>query len=125
MKDPQMQSRKELKELYLQKYLLESQIATATEEYLSQLGEARGIFLTDHAIKRYLERVEGHSFDPKLSDTECLKVFGEAPEVVRERILTIAEDREILLKGKSIYHKKNLTFIIKNLAVVSCIVKGD
>ena len=114
-----MDTRKQLKELYAERAEVDSSIQAMTHNYLLDLKGARGIFITDHAIVRYLERVKGIVFNDIFEDTEKLKHKGFKPDIVREEMLSLDEDREILKKRSSFYNKGSYGYIVKELSIIT------
>ncbi len=88
---------------------------------MKELGDDRGIYISDHAIVRYLERVKGQEFDDSLTDENKLKDCGYIGHI-RDEMLSLDEDREILRNRKSFFFKDGYGYIIKELAVVTVLI---
>ena len=69
--------RRALKEKYRLQEQTRREIQSLTEAYEVELHGSRGIFVSDHAIVRYLERVKGWTFKSD-TDAERLGVRGAA-----------------------------------------------
>ena len=105
--------RQELKTLYRQIEEVRNDIRELTGKYIGTLGGKRGIYITDHAINRYLERIKGMSSE----DIESFSGY----ETLRQEMLTHAEDRCILDKQLAFFKRGSYGYIIKNLAVLTVI----
>jgi hypothetical protein len=118
--------RKELKKHLQLKDEAKYKVQSLTDIYMNELGDNDfGIYITDHAIIRYLERVKGVFVPAELNNTSDivkLKSLNIEPAEVREEMLTIKEDRSILLKQISRYNRGQYSYIIKELAVVTVII---
>ena len=119
-----MKLRKELKEMYELREHIDKKIQGATDAYIKELDGKRGIYISDHAIVRWLERIRkidmiGESDQERLGNLQ--RNIGE----LRERMLTLAEDRKILLGRKRFFFKDNYTMIIKGLTVVTIMEKNS
>ena len=120
-----MKIREHLKKLYREKHNIHGQIASKTSAYINALEpDEHGIYITDHAIVRYLERVCGVVFPCDLSDEDKLKWYKVPPETVRKEMLTLEDDRTILNKQKGFYIKYDYAYIIKELTLVT-VIKFD
>lgn len=103
-----MHNREDIKNLYRSKEIITDQIKHLTDLYIDSLGDNPGIYITDHAIERYADRVLN------------LKEFDYRD--IRLKMLTLEDDRLILNKQLGYFKKGNQLFIIKELSVVTVIL---
>lgn len=108
----------------LRKQLLASQAETnrIKTQYLNT--HTNYIFITDHAIIRYLERVEDvGTYALKGSEaqrvTQYIKLSGSSGTHLRNKILSQQEQHEIVLNDIHDYHKDGHIYVIRNLALVT------
>ncbi len=118
-----MKLRDDLKRMYRQVMELRKNIQIASGAYEKELDGRRGIYITDHAIRRYLERVKGFELNDELTDEEYIRQLVVPPEVIRDEMLTIEEDRKILRGQRSLFHRGEHIYIIKELAIVTVLHK--
>jgi len=111
--------RTELKEKYNELYDMRTSIQCTTEAYIKELDGRRGIYISDHAIRRYLERVKGFTLNDELSDIDYIRQVVVPLEVIRDEMLTLVEDREILRGQKQMYKRGRYSYIIKELCIVT------
>lgn len=116
-----MEIRQKLKVLYRERGAISNEISDYTYRYLEELNDNKGIYITDHAIRRYLERVLNYSFSSDLSDIECIKEVRIPPEKLREDILSLEEDRIILNKRLGFYKKGDFGYIVRELSLITII----
>ena len=116
-----MESRTQLKELYQQRLDLMRNMSALTEEYIQECGDKPLLYITEHAIVRYLERMKGYTFDESLKDVDKLATIEIPPERVREMMLTHDEQKAIVAGMKSVYTKDGAKYVIKNLSVITTI----
>lgn len=116
-----MRSRDKLKELYQAKEELTEAINSETEEYIFDLNGKHGIYITDHAIVRYLERVKGYTYPPHMSDESKLEVCQWTPQSIRKEMLTLEEDRIILTKQLNFFNRGDYGYVVKNMAIVTVV----
>ena len=116
-------NRKNLKHLYKTKDALREEIQRCTANYITQLDGKKGIYLSDHSIVRYLERIKGHVF-PKgdYTDEQLLATYPGYIGDVREEMLTLEEDRKILHGQITYFRRGEYNYIIKELAVVTVLL---
>ena len=117
-----MQTRSDLKIMYRQVEELRKGIQIATGIYEKELDGRRGVFITDHAIRRYLERVKGFSTNDELTDEEYIHQIVVPPEVIRDEMLTMEEDRIILRGQRSIFHRAKYRYVVKELALITVLL---
>jgi len=110
--------RQSLKADYRAKELLRQSIQADTEQYIESLQGGRGLFISDHAIVRYLERVKGWTFRTETDKSKLNEYCGYLGKI-REEMLTLDEDREILTSQKTTFRKGNCLYVIKELAIVT------
>jgi len=116
-----MIARVELKELYIARDLIDHSIQSRTHSYIAELNGKRGIYITDHAIVRYLERIKGHSFDNSDSDLDKLDKAVVDYKTIRDEMLTLDEDREILQKRLNFFRRGPYGYVIKGLSIITVI----
>ena len=114
-----MQIRTDLKNLYSQRTKIQTALLEATEKYIEECGDSPLLYITEHAIVRYLERVKGKTFDESLSDADKLRTQGWPPEKVREQMLTKAQQLDVVKHARSRLNIGEFTYIIKNLSVIT------
>ncbi len=107
-----MISRSKLKDLHILKTNITDRIATIVEEYITDLDGEPGIFITDHAIGRYKERV---GLNEQMDYQQ-----------IRKEMLSIEEDRVILRKQLNFFipNGKKYGYIIKNLSLITVVKLG-
>jgi len=113
--------RRALKEKYRLQEQTRREIQSLTEAYEVELHGSRGIFVSDHAIVRYLERVKGWTFKSD-TDAERLGVYNGYIGKVRDEMLTLEEDRKILRSQLSFYTRGKYAYVIKELSIVTVIL---
>ena len=118
-----MKIRTELKTLFRQRAKLSDEITVATEEYIHACGDGPLLYITEHAIVRYLERVKKLVFNDKLSDLEKLKAGNIPPEKVRAEMLSQDEQIDIVRGMRHTHQVGEVRFIIENLTVVTVIIR--
>lgn len=114
--------RKQLKNLHEEKARLTEHITKVSKDYVASLGDTKGIFISDHSILRYLERVKGYKIPNGSSDTDKLNRLDVDLAAIRLEMLTLEEDRLIISKQLYYYKKANHTYIIKNLSIVTVLL---
>ena len=117
-----METRTELKSLYKEIGKTRQHIQSSTEKYIAELDGRRGIFLSDHSIRRYLERVKGFEVNDDLSDKEFFSQLRVPPEVIRDEMLTLEEDRQILRGQRAIFHRAKYSYVIKELTIITVLI---
>ena len=116
-----MAVREDLKAAYSLRSSVDELITEYTKTYIDQLGDdERGLYITDHAMVRYLERVKGYILRGD-TDEEKLSHYNSSLTKLRNEMLTVAEDRRILTMRKSANKIRDYIYIVKNLAVVTVI----
>jgi hypothetical protein len=117
-------TRKELKELLIQKTELQKKIDSLIEEYITETQGDNLLFITDHAIVRYMERVKGYNFKSD-NDKDKIKELSRSPESIRKEMLSYDDQLRIIRQKGERYNKGNVVYITKNLAVITVMIKGD
>ena len=117
-----MTIRDKLKYLYKHIDDIKSDISTITTDYINDLGGDKGIYISDHAIVRYLERIENYSFNKGFTDSEKLNSYPGYIKDIRDIMLTLEEDRKILLNQKPFFNRGKYSYIIKELTVVTVLL---
>ena len=114
--------RDKLKELLKQKKELVEKIVEATRDYVRST-DSNLLYITDHAIARYLERVLKMNFPEDLSDEEKIYAGGIPPEQIRKEILSKEDELKILYGDLKYYNKGNIKLIADNLAILTVLYK--
>ena len=101
---------------------LSKKITTLQQQYLNEYTDY--IYITDHAIIRYLERVMGigtHTFEGSENErvTQYLKIANMSGQQVRDKILSHGEQRTIVQQGIKRYRKDDMIYVIANLSLVT------
>ena len=99
-------------------------ITKLTQQYLDEYADY--IYITDHAIIRYLERVLDlgtHTLNGSEEDkvNQYLKIAGMSGKSIRDTILTRGEQRTIMQQQISRYSKDGMIYIIKNLTLITIV----
>lgn len=85
------------------------------------------IYISDHAIVRYIERVKGDSLYPFKGDNDAqtidnyLKYMNMYGGTLRNEILSENEQKRIVNEEMQVYKKDGFAYIIKNLSLVTII----
>jgi len=116
--------RADLKGLYAARENIDQDIQKFTDLYIEALDGKRGIFISDHAIVRWLERIRKIDLIGE-TDTERLYNLKRDIKELRERMLTLEEDRTILKGRKRFFLKDNYTMVIRGLTVVTILEKNS
>ena len=121
-----MDTRNQLKDAFNTRERLDAQIERLTDEYLEEFEGEHVVWITDHAIVRYIERILGMTVpESELGEKDRVAKWfskqGVCPETFRNGILTLDEQQEIIRKRKSSYVKSGFRYLIKNLALISII----
>ncbi len=85
--------------------------------------ESSYIYISDHALVRYIERIENILLLGN-TDKEKLASFNVDLGYYRRKVLSKEEQRRILKEDKGWFRKDNVTFIVKNLTLITVIKKG-
>ena len=121
-----MNSRTKLKAALQWKEKIEKEIDVLTDEYLEEFKGEHLIWISDHAIIRYIERVElfyvpESTISEKDRVAKWFSVMKINPETFRNGILTLQEQEDIVRKRKTSYSKNGFRYLIKNLTLISII----
>jgi len=125
MKENKENSRMKLKSLLTCREVLDAEIRATTAAYLEEYSGQNIIWISDHAIIRYIERVKKHVVPEGISDKDrVVKYLDEHRlngEKFREGILT--QDEQILIARNDVrcFHKDGFRYVIKGLALVSVV----
>ena len=127
-----MDSRKKLIHLLELKEKLDKEIEDAKEEYLIQYEGKPLIWITDHCIIRYLERVKGLTIPIEYgNDPEKMQLYRYAREKkldieqIRKEILSDYEMKCIVKQNINEYEKQDFKVIIRNLAATTVIPEWE
>lgn len=115
---------------------VEEKMFQIRSDYIRSRNGDNCIFISDHAIVRFLERVMGRKLNHGSTDTETLQNYSKKYKTsirdVRDLILKQKEMRHIVLNGLDRYEKKVgfkgqgiMVVVIKNLTVTTIYMKGD
>jgi len=116
-----MDVRFELKTLLKERELLHNKIQKLSAKYVEEYDD-RLIFVTDHAIVRYMERVLEMELVGE-TDQDKIKNSNIPPQNIRKLMLTYEDEKEIVLKGKNFHETEQCVLICQGLAVVTVIRK--
>ena len=107
------------------------QVVLITKDYLEALGDDRGIFISDHSIIRYIDRVLNLDVSMATSDNTTHNLYDICThhnlviEDLRDEMLSIRDDRTIIKNHLSLFRftrgDKKYGFIVKELCVVTVI----
>ena len=115
--------RAELKRLDRVKQAAFRETQSLTDHYIKTLGNDRGIYISDHAIVRYLERIKHIGRLEGMTDDVYMHGISIPLEEIRDEMITLEEDRKILKGQKAMYVRGDIVFIIKELTVVTVLNK--
>ena len=122
-----MKERQKLLSYLRTRQLLQEQITKLKEEYL-EACDTEPIYITDHSMVRYLERIKG-LFLGSGSDLEKIKRYIRHSDYtfkqLRDEILTEREMRHIVANEVKRYEKGDCIYIIKNLSLVTIYKKEE
>ena len=113
-----MSVREELRQLHIDREENMKNIQKLTHAYLKEEGPY--IYISDHAIVRYMERVKGFQFIGQ-TDQEKIEELTMPPERIRKQILSTEEQKEILSKNIKFYKKGDFKYVINNLTLITII----
>ncbi len=122
------ENRKILKSMYKKIDLIKDDIRVITKKYIAKLKpNEHSIYISDHAIVRFLERVKGVEFpDNSMSDEDKIKLYsstsGRYIGYIRDEMLTIEEDRKILNHQMTYFHRENYLYVIKELCITTVLL---
>ena len=114
-----MQIRTDLKELYNERSKIQQQMSKLTHKYIQECGDKPLLYITEHAIVRYLERVKGITFDESLQESEKLRTQNVAPETIRAEMLSHKQQLDIVTHMRTMFYMNGLVYVIKGLSVVT------
>jgi len=113
--------RKKLLSFLRTKERIQGHITQLKEEYLDACNGPL-IYVSDHAIVRYLERVEKIKLQGTTDTNKIFKYLREGAidaKELRTKILTKPEMRHIVSNEISRYEKQGYIYIIKNLGLIT------
>jgi hypothetical protein len=119
-----MDTRKELKELLKKREELHTDIQRLSVKYVEEYKDGRLIYITDHAIVRYMERILGMQLEGN-TDREKIEHSNIPPENIRKLMLSKDDETEIVLRGKNFHETDNCVLVCQTLAVVTVIKKQE
>jgi len=109
--------RSKIKNLLSQKYDLQQQIDMEIERYINNT-EGNLLYISDHALIRYMERQEQFVFTSK-DDRDKIKELPISPEQIREQMLTREDQERIVRMRGDKYTKNGLSFICRYLTIIT------
>ena len=116
-----MDIRKELRNALIEREELHKKIQSLSAQYLNSNPD-RYIYVSDHALVRYLERV----MDIELkgdTDTEKLRSAPFSPEHIRKFMMSKADEIEIVSKGKNFHETEECVLVCRALTIVTVMNK--
>ncbi len=116
-----MQERKKLLSFMRTKHNLQGHITMLKDEYLDACDGAP-VYISDHAIVRYLERVKElrlHGTTDSNKVYTYLRRTGRNPKELREEILSEKEQRHIVSNEVIMYDRQGFIYVVKNLALIT------
>ena len=123
-----METRKLIKKLLATRDEINSIIQSEMVKYIEELeDDENGLYITDHAIVRYFERIKGLELDSQDTDKAIYQIvnkYGINLAKERKQILPIKLDRKILRSDKSLHTIDGIVYVVKNLAIIT-IYKDD
>ncbi len=117
--------REQLQEAMLLKTEVNQRLNRLKKEYMDQYQDL--IYITDHAIVRYLERIKGMNLFPYQmeNDAETITAYLRINQIIgkelREQILPQGVQRRIIQEEISDYRLDGYTYVIRNLSLVTII----
>lgn len=124
-------ARLHLRSLIKQREILDRSIELAKKDYAEKCEEgAQCLFMTDHAIVRYIQRVLGDKLpESHLGEKDMVTKYitrnGLDSIKFRNTILTPEEQLDILKRNTTFYTKGEWTYVIRNYTLVSVIPKKE
>ena len=109
--------RKQIAETYSQIEALKSLRESQLKDYISTTSNY--IYISDHALVRYLERVENILLLGN-TDKEKLQSFPNH-QVYRQDIFSKDEQKTILKQDKGYFVRNGYTYILRNLTLITII----
>ncbi len=102
---------------------LQLRISTAKEKYIKACQDTPMIYVSDHAMVRYLERVLGVTLGDQEDEGDKLHTYlrkqNLSVHALRKEMLSIAEMKHIVSNEISRYTKGDYIYIINKLAMVT------
>ena len=99
------------------------------DSYLKACEEDSAIFITDHAIVRYLERVKGLSLTKGTNDHETVSIYlsetNTRAYILREKVLSKKQMRACLLSGKPHFKIGNYRYVFVDFNLITIINRSD
>lgn len=99
------------------KYDLQNEIDMEVEKYIEST-EGNLVYISDHALIRYMEREKGFKFKSNIQQ-EMIKELPYPPEKIRAEMLTRSDQEKIVRRKGERFRKNDLTFVVKSLTVIT------
>lgn len=121
-----MDSRRQLRELIHERKVLNNKIECVKKVYLDEYEGQSVLFISDHAIIRYIERVIGDELSHSHlgdKDTIAKYVYGKGMTgyEFRNQILTVEEQRLIIKSNITFFKKGEWVYIIRDYTLTTII----
>ena len=116
--------RDKLRTLLSSRESINRDIRRTIPKYLNTIPtNSMALYITDHAIARYLERVILHPRCEGQTDEDYIFSYHIAPQAVREQIITPKDSRYIVKNDITLYRINSIySVIIRNLNIVTVIL---
>ena len=108
--------RKRIKEKMELRDKLNEELQKDMYEYAQTPGPY--IYVTEHAIIRYMERVKGFKFKSD-NDIDKIKELPYPPERIRTEMMSLGEQREAVIKRTRFWRKNGFIYVINALTLVT------
>lgn len=121
-----MDSRIQLRRLIHERKVLNNKIECAKKIYLDEYDGQSVLFISDHAIIRYIERVLGDKLTHShLGDKDTIAKYvrskGMSGQEFRESILTVDEQRLIIKSNITFFKKNDWVYVIRDYTLTTII----
>jgi len=123
-------SRERLRAMLRARKDINAEIQCIKKEYLKEYEGVQVVWISDHAIVRYIERVLGEKvpeshLGEKDSVVKYLTRNGLDGLEFRNQILSVEEQHEIMQKDITFYVKGGWTYVLRDYTLVSIIPTKD
>ena len=108
--------RDQIKEKMRLRDKLNEELQVLMNEYVKTPGPY--IYISEHAIVRFMERVKGFEFKAK-EDTDKIKELPYPPEKIRAEIMSVDEQREAAIKRVRFWKKNGFVYVINALTLIT------
>ena len=113
-----------LKALLNDRYEINKQIDVAKREYLEEFKGKPVVWISDHAIVRYIERVLGHEIpESELGEKDAVVKYlyrnNLCGEEFRNSILDLKDQNFIIKSGIAMFRKDGMKYIFRDFVLVT------